>query len=252
MIEPVTDSALAQESLQTSRMEAATANIPPVAPKPVPMTFPRLSAGATSLAKARRTLLEAEATEFYAHVKECAAGVMNALAEDIKRGVLPTPQQDAKTVEEALYNRATLQAHNSEYMRTYSDAPLVTLLLAETVPRYTSFYSATQQNYSEAMGLYVKSVRRDGTAVAAVVLTADVQHPCVPLGFSVAVNWRTVGVLVLRNLILTAVWADSHARTALKLNLSYGNEDRRSPIWVGEPPVITTAPEAHGRRRKRS
>ena len=194
------------------------------------MKFPRLSAGAQALAKVRRSLFEAEAPEFYAHVKECAACVVKGLTEDIVSGVLPTPQHDAKTVEDELYNRATLQTRNSEYMRYYSDAPLVTLLLAKTVPSYTSMFNAKEQNYSEAMGLYLRSTGREGAAATAVVLNADIPHPCVALGLNVAVDWTTMGVLVLRNLILTASWSDSDARAALMLNRRYREGNRRSPI----------------------
>lgn len=252
MIDPVANFNVAPEFSQTTRTKLAIADVSPIVPKPFPMTFPRLSAGAEALAKARRTLLEAEATVFYAHVKECAACVVKGLTEDINSGVLPTPQHDPKTVEDELYNRATLQTRNSEYMRYYSDAPLVTLLLAATVPSYTSMFNATEQNYSEAMGLHVRGGGREGVAVTAVVLSADVPHPCVALGLNVAVNWMTIGVIVLRNQILTAIWADSDSRAALMLNRRYGEGNRRSPIWVGEPPVITPVPVAQGRRRKRS
>lgn len=252
MTDPVANSDLAPESSESTRRELATADVSPVVPKPFPMVFPRLSGGAQALAKARRTLLEAEATEFYAHVKGCAACVVKRLTEDINSGVLPTPQHDPKTVEDELYNRAMLQAQDSEYVRFYSDAPLVTLLLAETVPGYISLLDAMGRDYSAAMSLYVKSGGRDGAMSAAVMLNADVLYPCVDLGFNVSVNWTKIGVIVLRDLILKAMWADSEVRHGLALNSYQGEKGRRSPIWVGERPVLTPDPVAHGRRRKRS
>ena len=252
MTEPFANSDLAPEFSKTTRTELVPTDVSPVVPKPFPMKYPRLSAGAQALAKVRRTLFEAEAPEFYAHVKECAACVVKGLTEDISSGVLPTPQHDAKTIEDELYNRATLQTRSSEYMRYHSDAPLVTLLLAETVPSYASMFNAKEQNYSEAMGLYVRGTGREDAAATAVVLNAAIPHPCVALGLNVTVDWTTMGVLVLRNLILTAIWFDSDARAALMLNRRYREGNRRSPIWVGEPPVIAPVPVAQGRRRKRS
>lgn len=226
--------------------------MPVAAPEPFAMNYPDLGAGAKSLSTAFRALREAEATEFFRHVKECADCVFAAVRADMERGALPLPLHDPQRVEEDLYARATLQAQNSWYGRAFGESCFTTLLLADTIPSYQSNLSLSEMDFAEALFLSLKGAGHYSAARSAVLLHGGTQHQCAEVGLGVRVDWHKAAVVVLRNLILTALWDDAMSRSELKLNLTKWERDRRSPVWVGETPTVVRDSPPTGRRRKRA
>jgi hypothetical protein len=216
------------------------------------MTFPEVSKVARTLAAARRGLLETEADEYMRHVQACALSVSTAVKADIENGVLPSPDVDPASVEDDIYHRAAIQALDSPYIRNASLSDVFAILqFSETLPSYVTKRSVSEQDFTAAMRVAINP-RLTGNSPAMALLQANTTLTCEEANMRIGVDWKSVGMRLLQNMILIAMCRDEEENSSLKLNLTGFGSTRRSPIWVGEYGIPALDPSKSEKPRHRS
>jgi hypothetical protein len=193
-----------------------------------------------------RQLLTAAQHAHRAYLQSLAESVADAVRSDVANGLLPPPLENPAAIEDALAAHAHAAAHQC-YLLEFGDreTAMMRLVLAE--------YAASV-DYAGAIYLGIrKPLDRDHDRAvdgAALLIRSHANQTCRRLGMTAKVRWFDMGVIAVRDEILQRVARLADGTPKLYVRTTSRMDQRRFPIWVGEPkPQPTPLPPSRRKRR---
>lgn len=215
-------------------------------PKPAMRRYVPVDEMLKTTVQSARTILKAAKHAHGAYLQALAESVAEAVRSDVANGLLPPPLENPAAIEDALAAHAHAAAHHC-YLLEFGDRETAMMRLVLAV------YAASV-DYAGAIYLGIrKPLDRDHDCAgdgAALLIRSHANQTCRRLGMTAEVRWFDMGVIAVRDEILQRVARLADGTPKLYVRTTSRMDQRRFPIWVGEPTPQPTPPPTSRRKRR--